>query len=227
AYRVFDYPTPLTTGVCDCCTDRRLMRELLTLDRRAIGAEHFRDWYDGAYEAPLPRTLWGYFLPRLLDLTSQGVEISTVAFELTLSRYPTGAREAWSEPEWIVLDAWQRAFLADVPMQDQLSLDDVLCMFDTGGWPLQALATQVLAWPVEALIDSLWSDWCRCFTAPTILVTPFWGDEEAAMDFYTSDGLSARIESFALVGTGSEERVRKAWDLVATLEMYRGRRPAR
>ncbi|MEO1471549.1 MAG: hypothetical protein AAFV86_21130, partial [Pseudomonadota bacterium] len=209
AYRVFDYPTPLTTGVCDCCTDRRLMRELLTLDRRTIGVEHFRDWYDGAGDPP--HETWGYFLPRILELLAQGHRLAGLN-DYVLQRGPTGVPSAWSGAEWRLLDAWQRAYIDALPLQARIRLDDALTMLVLGGWPLDALTPQLLTWPDEALIDTLWREWCLPGHEPEITAWGLWDDEEEAalLAFYRSDPLAWRIVCFALAGTDSPASVARA-----------------
>ncbi|MEM6974248.1 MAG: hypothetical protein AAF577_15740 [Pseudomonadota bacterium] len=220
AYAAIDAPRPQSLGVCDCCPSAVLMAEMRTMDRRQITAEHFIDWFFGAYDHPLPTPLWRYLLPRLMALLAMGEEI--VDIELALSRYPTGHRKGWSADAWDAIDDWQREMIACVHQRRHHGLDTMLCMFATAGWPLESLTAQVLAWPDEALVSTLFDEWLRFGHYP-LIASAFWEDKAAIMAFYTGDAIHRRIEAVALSERVEPDLARRAWELMAFLEMYRGR----
>ena len=205
AYRVFDYPTPSSTGVCQyCCMNSKIEADFFNPPIRQLPLEYIQDWYWAAYEEKgVPKATWAYLLPRLLEILAAGEDLSTNALEVGLSRFDTGNSKNWSTKEWAVLDRFQRMFLQHSIENGVDHLDDVICMFKLGGWPLDELLDQIEAIPSEKLAICLWKDWCawRAEGQEDVWMTAFWEDEadRAKMhDFYLSDRLYDKINALAV-----------------------------
>ena len=216
AYRVFKYPTPQTTGVCDCCMYPEIEKDFFNPPIRDLPFHYLRDWYFAACNpGSLQKSVWAYLLPRVLEaLAAGGEDPASVGLEVTLYRYPTGDRGNWSDAEWSVLDRFQRAYLDRAMREGEEYLDDTLCMFGLGGWPLDDLFEQVNAFPDEVIVERFWHDWCKhCRPGrESIWITAFWespGNSEA-FSFYTSKALYNRVETFALDDTTPPELSEKA-----------------
>jgi hypothetical protein len=213
AYEVFDYPKPRETGVCQgCCMDPEIEANFLTPPIWDLPLAWVRDWFFAACDpASLPRSVWGYLLPRVLEILAAGEDVASVGLEVSLSRFPTGRRERWSAQEWSLLDRFQRQYLEHYAQHGTEFLDTALCMFGNAGWPLASLIEQILAWPDERIVERLWRDWCQ---APPgqIWLTAFWesGGNEQAFAFYTSRVLYDRMAAFGLADATPRELADKA-----------------
>jgi hypothetical protein len=211
AFRAFAVPPPASLGVCDCCLDEGVRRDLLTLPIADLPYRHVRDWYFAeADPAGVPRSTWAYLLPRVLEILAAGQPVSEISLEISLSRFETGNPANWSAAQWAVLDRFQRLYLLRAMGQREASaiylsgdrLDAALCMFRLGGWPLDRLLEQLDAMPDALLAERLWRDWCESapFGREAVSLTSFW--PECAADkvraWYTSPGLHARMEALAL-----------------------------
>ncbi|MDU8943849.1 hypothetical protein [Ovoidimarina sediminis] len=223
AYRIFDYPKPGATGVCtDCCMEPEIERDFFTPEIAELPLHYLNDWFFAACEPELPKSIWAYLLPRVLEVLAVGGDApATVGIEVSLNRYQTGRRENWSKAEWAVLDRFQRLYLRRTVAGTEPFLDDILCMFGIAGWPLDDLFAQVLEAPDEILIPRLWDDWC--IGRPQIWLTEFWegGGNSAAYDFYTSDAIYDRAVAFGLDESAPAALARKARDVASVIESAR------
>ena len=205
AYRVFNYPKPASTEVCQhCCMDPEIEADFFNPPIRQLPLEYVRDWYEGAYDPTtgVAKATWAYLLPRLLEILAAGEEVASVGLEVSLKRFDTGNPENWSAAEWMVLDRFQRMFLQHQIDITKHHLDDVICMFRLGGWSLDDITAQVEAAASETLAARLWHDWCAGYLPDrdSIWVTTFWEDEDSKkiLDFYVSDRLYEKMEALAL-----------------------------
>lgn len=104
AYRVFDCPTPMQIGVCEhCCMDGRIEKDFYNPDIRDLPLKYVRDWFFAACNPDLPKSVWGYLLPRVLEILATGGEVNYIALEINLSRFSTGDRDMWSKQAWACL----------------------------------------------------------------------------------------------------------------------------
>lgn len=203
AYRVFRYDTPTDTEVCKgCCMDAEIEEDFFAPAIEEMPLHYLQDWYFAACEPPISKALWGYLLPRVLEVLAVGEDDpASVGLEVSLNRFPTGHRDQWSAAEWDVLDRFQRLFLSEWIVGRKTYLDDMICMFGLAGWPVADLMAQVAAHSDEALCLQFHSDWC--IGRPAIWITAFWegGGNTEAFKFYTSRGLYDRMERLALAPT--------------------------
>ena len=201
AYRVFACETPEGTGVCDCCTDRSIQERFFEPDIAELPLAWLQDWFCGAaVGGELPQQMWRYLLPRILEVLAAEEMLSSIALEVSLSRFPTGVAENWTVEEWSVLDRFQRKFLCrglEISAEDRF--DDVLCMFGLAGWPLDDLFAQVMELPTEALAARLWADW-NWGGKPEFELSYFWEEDQLprVRAFYLSGNLRRKVNE--LVG---------------------------
>lgn len=209
AYRVFSVPKPLWTGVCkNCCMDADIETDFLNPPIDEMPVTYIRDWYLAACDPGLPKGVWAYLLPRILELLAAENEEAFGLGEIgALSRFSTGAAENWKEEQWAVLDRFQRAYLDREMRREVAFIDNVLCMFGIGGWPLDDLFAQVASYPDEVLARRLWWDWCH-MSRFSIPINPFWegGGNTAAFSFYTSRVLYDRMVAL-MIGEGTSPDV--------------------
>ena len=219
AYRVFNYDTPSITGVCkSCCMYPEIEADFFNPPVRDLPLHYLQDWYFAAYDpGGIPKRVWGYLLPRVLEVLAVEHDVSTIGLEVSLNRFQTGQRENWNRAEWDVLDRFQTAYLARALSQTHDYLDDVLCMFALAGWPLEDLVTQVMSCPDDVLAQRLWNDWCR--GKPSIWVTAFWegGQNSEVYAFYTSRALYNRMEALALASDTPPDLANKAFSVAAVI----------
>ncbi len=221
AYRVFAYRKPTELEVCKgCCMEPEIEADFFTPDIRELPLHYVQDWFFAAYDPPgVSKAIWGYLLPRVLEVLAADEEAASVGKEVVLKRFPTGVADHWSAAEWDVLDRFQRAYLARELQRGrgervQGYLDDTLCMFGIAGWPLDDLLAQVAAAPNEVLARRFWQDWCaHCVPGrESIWIDAFWegGGNSQVFAFYTSRALCDRIEALALADGTPEDLVRQA-----------------
>ena len=224
AYAVFDYDKPTATGVCvGCCMEPDIEEDFFRPDIADMPLHYVRDWFFAACNPGLSKRIWGYLLPRVLEVMACDLDPANVGLEVSLSRFPTGDRQQWSKAEWEVLDRFQRLFLVQSMTSKQNYLDDVLCLFGNAGWPLEDLFAQVTAMPDKLLVERLWSDWC--LGRPSVWITAFWegGGNTAAFDFYTSQEMQERMERFALDEATAPDMVEKAMAVASVIYSAAGR----
>ena len=204
AYRVFASPKPTDIGVCkQCCMDPAIEADFFNPDIRELPLIHVRDWYNGAC-APngVPQETWRYLLPRILEILAAGEDVCNTALEVSLRRFATGKPENWSPHEWAVLDRFQRTYLHQQIDSGEHFLDDVICMFALGGWPLAELLLQVASVSDRELAQRLWRDWCSWSATgqEDVWITAFWDEpnKSTVFEFYTSQDCTAewKIGSF-------------------------------
>lgn len=221
AYRVFDFPKPQATGVCSCCMDRGIERDFYTPDIRDLPVTYVQDWYFAASDPDLSKSIWGYLLPRILEILAVGEDVSAIALEISLNRFPTGDKSRWSDRQWEVLDRFRRLYLEKAVLSDRDDLDGVICMFGAAGWPLEALFAQVLSFDDDVLVEKLWMDW-RAGCSFSIWITAFWEKDKLnqVMSFYTARPLYERMLSYGMAEDTPKELSNKALDLADTIRMY-------
>jgi hypothetical protein len=232
AYQVFARPKPTSTEVCDCCMYPEIEADFFRPAIKELPLHYLQDWYFAAY-APegVAKETWAYLLPRILETLATGGEANYTGLEVTLKRFDTGNPEHWSAKQWAVLDRFQRTYLKRKieATNDDLNnvlhdnLDDVLCMFRLGGWPLEDLLDQVASMPDAELAQRLWQDWCSGGRPPgneSIWITTFWegADNTAMFDFYTSPILYERMAALALAEDTEPELAARALAVASVIE---------
>ena len=223
AYRLFAGPKPTVTDVCDCCMDKEVERDFFRPPIRDLPAAYVQDWYFAAYDpAGISKQTWSYLLPRILEMLAVGTDVSTMSLEVNLGRFDTGNPDNWSPKQWDVLDRFQRAYLRRAIEVGPNPIDDVLCMFRLGGWPLSDLLNQVFAMPTATLAERFWKDWCKDHVVGRegVWVTTFWKgeDNKAVYEFYTSHELHERIAALALAEELDCETRRTALAVATVIE---------
>lgn len=187
---------------------------------------YLQEWFGSAYSTNgVAKDVWTYLLPRTLETLFANEEPDVCGIELSLKRFETGNPDNWSSKQWHVLDKFQRSYLESgfksLDAWGGAHLDDVICMFRLGGWPLEALLEQVNAMPMSELTQRLWRDWCGDFGGfGTIRMTEFWekSDKQTMSEFYTSDTLHAKMGSLALSDATDADIALKAADLLTIIE---------
>ena len=224
AYRVFTYPKPKSTEVCEnCCMDASIEADFFNPPIRQLPLSYVRDWYFAAYQPPgIAKETWAYLLPRILEILAVDEEVTSVGIEVSLSRFETGNPERWSADEWNVIDNFQRAFLKHRIQPSDDYLDDVVCMFGLAGWEVDDLIRQVSSAPDEDLARRFWNDWCRNVVPgrEAVWITAFWEGEgrSTAYNFYTSRNLHDRMQTLALDPTTEPELAEKAFAVASVIE---------
>lgn len=223
AYRVFRFAKPLTTGVCEhCCMDADIEADFYGPAIEELPLHYLQDWFFAAYDPNgLPKGIWGYLLPRILEVLAVEEEVAMVGTEVSLKRFDTGNAANWSAEQWGVLDRFQRAYLDREVLRDEdqhLYLDDTLCMFGIAGWPLDGLFAQVASHSDEVLARRFWKDWCR--GRPSIWIDAFWegGGNTVAFNFYTSRDLYDRMVGLVLADDTPPELASKASAVAEVIE---------
>ena len=197
AYKVFACDKPEGLGVCNCCMDQKIQKHFLEPDIEDLPLHWLQDWYWGAVDGKLPQPVWRYLLPRILEVLAAEKMLSSIALEVSLSRFPTGVAENWAAEEWSVLNRFQCKYLCralEVSMEDRF--DDILCMFGLAGWPLDDLFGQVMELPSEALVARLSADW-TWGGSPALELSAFWEDDQMpkVRAFYHSDSLRKKVSA--------------------------------
>lgn len=224
AYRVFSYPKPSTLDVCrNCCMDARVEADFFHPSIRDLPQSYVRDWFwADCGPSGVSRATWGYLLPRILEILASGNCVASVGLEVSLRRFDTGNPDNWSKSEWRILDDFQRRFLSLQIAQGTYPLDNVLCMFRLGGWPLADLLDQVAAVPAASLARRLWRDWCKdhAMGREAVWVTSFWesGDNALVHAFYTSSCLHERMEALVLADETDPDLVAQASAVACVIE---------
>jgi hypothetical protein len=224
AYHAFAGPKPKSIEVCEnCCMYPDIEADFFNPPIRELPLEYVRDWYFAAYQPPgVAKETWSYLLPRILEILATGEQVSSIGFEVSLSRFQTGDRANWSTRQWTVLDRFQRAFLDREIRRMNECLDDFVCMFALAGWPLDDLLAQIEAASDEELALRFWNDWVRDHAPGRegIWITAFWessGNSEV-YDFYTSQALHDRMTAVALDDATDPELAAKAFAVASVIE---------
>jgi hypothetical protein len=224
AYRVFDYPKPTSTEVCqNCCMDSAIEADFFRPAIAELPLRYVRDWYSGAYDPNgIAKETWGYLLPRVLEILASGESPSDNGIEVSLSRFRTGDPANWSVKEWEVLDQFQRQFLMHRIEHEDDALDDVLCAQRLGGWSLAGLLDQVAAVADAKLAARFWHDWCRWnVDGGSVWITSFWEspDNTTVHEFYTSRQMYTRMETLALADETEIEIAKMASSVAGIIEI--------
>lgn len=192
-------------------------------DIRQLPLSYVRDWYFAACDrGGVPQETWKYLLPRILEILAAGEDVSNTGLEVSFCRFETGNPKNWSAKEWAVLDRFQRTYLHQHIIEGgQYLLDDVICMFRRGGWPLADLLHQVASVSDKELALRLWHDWCS-WCAPgndRIWITAFWDepDKSTIFEFYSSREIYRRMEALAL-SDADADLAAKASAVVSVIE---------
>lgn len=152
-----------------------------------------------------------------MEALASGEELTLAGMETVFARHPTGDRSRWSEREWAVIDDFQRAYLRNVQRDEAFALDDTLCMFARGGWPLDDLFAQVDAWPTDRLVEQLSRDWSTAW-GYEIWITPFWDDEDVPWRFWTRPALYERFLDCGADSRTAPDIARRAYDLATVID---------
>ena len=225
AYRVFAYPKPASIGVCiGCCMNPKIEADFFNPPIRALPLNYVQDWYSAAYEQHgTPKETWAYLIPRILEFMAAEEDICVSAFEVSLNRFENGNPKNWSADEWRVLDSFQRKYLQRAAETGPELLDDVICLFELGGWPLTDLLDQVSAMSDAVLAQCFWRDWCSgCAPGREgVRTSTFWTryvDSVAAHNFYTSQDMYDRMKALALADDTDPELAEKALVVAGIIE---------
>nr|WP_321252369.1 hypothetical protein [uncultured Ruegeria sp.] len=225
AYRVFSYPKPTRTGVCEgCCMEASIEADFFNPDIEDLPLPYIRDWFFAACDPKgVDKTIWAYLLPRILEVLACDEDVSANGLEVSLSRFETGNPVNWSAEEWRVLDRFQRLFLMrEIDRQGHDYLDDTICMFNLGGWPLETLLAQVADVADDKLVCRFWNDWCagRVPGRKAIWITAFWPspNNSKIFDFYTSKEMHQRFEKLAFADDTKAELAEKAIAVAGIIE---------
>lgn len=223
AYRVFARPKPRSIEVCEgCCMDPAIEADFFNPPIAELPLSYVQDWFFAAYnpETGVAKATWAYLLPRILEVLASGNDVANVGLEVALQRFDTGNRDNWSPEQWNVLDAFQRLYLRlqlerAAPFTEQGDyLDDVVCMFALGGWPVEDLVDQLTVADDRALAERLYRDWRHGrYEDGKIWITAFWegpGRDEV-WSFYTSHRLHDRMARLALDDDVDPELAEKAY----------------
>ncbi len=223
AYRVFDYPTPLGTGVCEsCCMDDEIVANFFNSSIEDLPWEYLRDWFFAAYDsANFPKNIWAYILPRILE-TLAAKDEPALGVEVVLDRFQTGNPQNWNADEWGVLDRFQRMYLARTIVSEDQSLDDTLCMFYRAGWSLEDMFEQMKAFPDKVILDCLNWNWHN----RGIPINNFWrfDSNRDVLAHYTSPSLIAKILGLMTDPKSTPDTVSKAARVSGLMHANAGRR---
>ena len=227
AYEAFKTPVPDDLDACtECCITPEIEQSIRMRDISDLPLQHLRDWMGAAKpHAGVGLEIWRYLLPRVLETIAYGEEPKVTGYELSLSIHDTGNEALWSSEQWSVLDQFQRQYLRHIVESTEVSsvpeLDEILCMFANGGWPLESLIEQILTMKHERLVERLWIDWCREVYEPgSISTTCFWEvrDKSTIDAFHRSPELKGAIGSVAQSAQADDDMKRKASTILETLE---------
>ena len=228
AYRVFETYKPGEVDVCTCgcCMSEATAADFFRPDIENLPLAYLEEWFSAAYAtAGVTKQVWTYLLPRILEVLSAGQSPSPLGIELALDRFDTGNSAHWSNAQWEVLDAFQRRYLASgLSGSWGGTFEDVLCMFNSGGWELTRLLAEAEQLPDPYLAQVMWRTWCYEDWAPMkIELSPFWEkpDRAQVFEFFTSDALWGRMVALALNDEIDPGIATKASALVDAIEASR------
>ena len=220
AYRVFSDRKPPAIGVCEgCCMYPEIEADFFNPERAQLPLAYVRDWFFAAADMPMPKPVWEYLLPRVLEILACGEDPSSVGIEVSLSRFPTGDAAQWSTEQFAVLERFAAQFIDCQKTSTRDYLDDVLCMFGTAAFDLRPLLALIEAWSDADLATKLHADWGHPYGG-SIWITAFW---EAPLNsqvfaWYTSRALYDRMVAFGMAGATPRALSRKALDVADIIE---------
>jgi len=217
AYAVFKSPAPSDPQVCQCCLSGEMRSTFFDHGQEGLPFHYLKDWYFAEPEPTITKSLWTFLLPRVVEAILSGDDISVTGIEPLLSRFPMGNPEHWSDPQWGVIDAFQRTVLKRADVAELDRLDDTICMFALGSWDVDALFDQVFSWNPEVLIDRLWRDWCEdC--RPSIWVTAFWPDDAIPMAHWRSERFKTILRAAIADNEPSDTEQSKAEQVLRAID---------
>lgn len=223
AYRVFDFPVPDSHGVCvNCCMDPKTEKNFLNVPIREMPSDYLNDWFHGAVGPGefVEKGLWGYLLPRILQMLVNGEDPATIGIQLSLNRFPTGSRDEWTDQQWAVLKRFHKLFLdrqKTVPTPDPL--DDIICMFDDANFQGQASIAVLEAWETEELTLKLWHEWCQN-NGYEVFFSSSWrnNSRQEIKNWYHSKKLFNRIFAFGSDTITPKELQQKAREVAGVIQ---------
>ncbi|MFK4002675.1 hypothetical protein [Qipengyuania sp. NPDC077563] len=230
AYRIFSRAKPDSTEVCQtCCMDGAIEADFFNPDIADLPLDYVQDWYFAAHRLPeIAKSTWAYLLPRVLEILACHCDVASVGPEVALQRFETGNPENWTGEEWDVLDRFQRLYLR---LQLERSrpfnispqpLDEAMCMFAAGGWPVAKLVEQIDHAPDEVLAARFHYDWCECQRPgeASISISALWPDQKniEVWDYYVSPRLHDRMAALGLSETADPEIAGKAFRVASLIE---------
>lgn len=215
-YRLFKAPPPANHGCCvNCCMYPEVEERLLKWPVREIPLHDLKDWYFAASDNPFPAPTMKWILPRVLDFLAQGEGIASVGTEVVLQRLKaSGFPQDWPEYAGDFMARYATALLAAVATApdafkdgpyNPFSLDELLCMFGTGGVDLRPALTRLDALPTGRLAAAMASDWV--LMGPDIWVNAFWESgpaKDLVFGWLASDPMLERMLAYGAEGTGQD-----------------------
>jgi hypothetical protein len=207
AYKVFACAQPSSAlACCEFCLPPDKERILLGSNPREIPYELLRDWYFAGVAPDVPKDLWCFLFPRILEILASGNDLTgLLGLEQTFSpRFQVGDQARWSVLEWSVIDDFRQKYLDNfdpVSSFDE-SFEDALIMFVLAGWDDQVLFDQVWEWETSHLVTHLEKHWCIIRHDGTINRSPWisssWPDEERARAFFLSSRMYDRLVAYGV-----------------------------
>ena len=193
---------------------------------RDLPLAYVRDWFFAAADPEVPKAIWRFLLPRVLEILAWGEDDpSSVGIEVSLSRFPTGDRDQWTGAQWSVLERFAAMFL-DAQKENRANyLDDVLCMFAQAKFDLGPLLDRVKAWSDAELAAKLHHDWVCAHGFGVIWITAFWESplNSEAYAWYTSHRLYERFVEFGLNDETPSDIADKALAVADIIQVYADR----
>ncbi|MEX0285992.1 MAG: hypothetical protein AB3N23_15400 [Paracoccaceae bacterium] len=158
AYRVFAGPPPESLYICTCCgLSAEQQVKLRSRPVRDYTRADLDAWFSSAAADPYPVAAWTHVLPRLLEALVFGA-VHPLEPTQFLSRAPV-ANTYWNASQQQVLDQILHWYLTVSDWPDGITLDDVVVLFERGGWDLDDLLAQVLALPEARFLSVLTDRW--------------------------------------------------------------------
>lgn len=139
-------------------------------------------------------------LPRILQAIATHEQSPGRKYVRSLDDFPLGDETMWRRAEWSVLSRFCEAFLDQLVPNEEVLLDDALCLLVRAGVSAERLFKQVSDWPPERLTEQLFHDWCQ-MGLHSILIGDDWPPDTMAITFYASDALYDQLIEF---GTSAE-----------------------
>jgi len=219
-YRVFKQRGPTTLDVCTrgCCMSPTLEKEILQSAQSNITLGQLNEWFSAASaEKPNIEAL-RFLLPRILELSGEGEDLYSCGNEAAFRRFGFFSRTEWSSSERKLLEKFRLEFLNLFRSAEfDWLLDEAVCMFHGGGWPLEDLFEQIYSWPTEDIVNRYWQDWNR-EGFDLIRVSYFWEKHERQnlLEMYCTAALEDRFIELA-VADGIESELRFRAEIMAAV----------
>lgn len=204
AWRVFDLPTPRSTGVCKgCCMDREIEADFLNHTARDLPDHYIRDWYFAVFADDLGYAQMGWLLPRVMELLAIGREDFFSGQEVALSRLPqSGFPDRWPPQAVEIVRRFAHALLAQRVTDGVWDLDTTLCTIGNSGLEIGPFLSQLEALPDDALARLLHSNWIYEGRG-MIFQTYHWNSQDQRSEvwnWYLSEALENRMIEAGIAG---------------------------